>query len=50
MAFSTGLIGTRPRPQPSWQAEAAVAKVPLPRMEIVKRSDNIKRFVVLPRR
>jgi transposase len=27
-----------------------VAKVPLLRMEIVKRSDNIKRFVVLPRR
>ena len=33
-----------------WQVEAAVAKVPLLRMEIVKRSDNIKRFVVLPRR
>jgi transposase len=28
----------------------AVAKVPLLRKEIVKRSDNIKRFVVLPRR
>ena len=27
-----------------------MAKVPLLRMEIVKRSDNIKRFVVLPRR
>jgi len=27
-----------------------VAKVPLLRMEIVKRSDTIKRFVVLPRR
>ena len=34
----------------AWQVEAAVAKVPLLRMEIVKRSDNIKRFVVLPRR
>jgi len=33
-----------------WQVEAAVAKVPLLRMEIVKRSDTIKRFVVLPRR
>ena len=27
-----------------------MAKVPLLRMEIAKRSDNIKRFVVLPRR
>jgi len=27
-----------------------VAKVPLLRMEIAKRSDTIKRFVVLPRR
>ena len=27
-----------------------MAKVPLLRVEIVKRSDNIKRFVVLPRR
>src|SRR5215472_3055835 len=34
----------------AWQVEAAVAKVPLLRMEIVKRSDNIKRFVVLPHR
>jgi len=34
----------------AWQVEAAVAKVPLLRMEIAKRSDNIKRFVVLPRR
>jgi transposase len=28
----------------------AVAKVPLLRMEIVKRSDEMKGFVVLPRR
>jgi putative transposase len=28
----------------------AVAKVPVPRMEIVKRSDDMKGFVVLPRR
>jgi transposase len=34
----------------AWHVEAAVAKVPLPRREIVRRSDNIKRFVVLPRR
>ena len=34
----------------AWQAEAAVAKVPLLRMEIVKRSDDMKGFVVLPRR
>jgi putative transposase len=33
-----------------WQVEAAVAKVPLLRMEIVKRSDDMKGFVVLPRR
>jgi putative transposase len=32
------------------QAEAAVAKVPVLRMEIVKRSDNPSGFVVLPRR
>jgi transposase len=32
------------------QAEAAVAKVPLLRMEIVKRSDDMWGFVVLPRR
>ena len=34
----------------AWQVEAAVAKVPLLRMEIVKRSDDAKGFVVLPRR
>ena len=34
----------------AWQVEAAVAKVPLLRMEIVKRSDDKKGFVVLPRR
>jgi transposase len=34
----------------AWQVEAAVAKVPLLRMEIVKRSDDMKGFVVLPRR
>jgi transposase len=34
----------------AWQVEAAVAKVPLLRVEIVKRSDDMKGFVVLPRR
>jgi transposase len=34
----------------AWQVDAAVAKVPLLRMEIVKRSDDVKGFVVLPRR
>jgi transposase len=34
----------------AWQVEAAVAKVPVLRMEIVKRSDDMKGFVVLPRR
>ena len=34
----------------AWQVEAAVAKVPLLRMEIVKRSDDMRGFVVLPRR
>ena len=34
----------------AWQVEAAVAKVPLLRMEIVKRSDDMKGFVVLPHR
>jgi hypothetical protein len=32
----------------AWQVDAAVAKVPLLRMEIVKRSDDMKGFVVLP--
>src|ERR1700676_597688 len=34
----------------AWQVDAAVARVPLLRMEIVKRSDDVKGFVVLPRR
>jgi hypothetical protein len=34
----------------AWQVEAAVAKVPLLRMEIVKRSDDMRGFVLLPRR
>jgi transposase len=34
----------------AWQVEAAVAKVPVLRMEIVKRSDDGKGFVVVPRR
>jgi transposase len=34
----------------AWQVDAAVAKVPLLRLEIVKRSDDTKGFVVLPRR
>ena len=33
-----------------WQVDAAVAKVPPLRVEIVKRSDDVKGFVVLPRR
>jgi transposase len=33
----------------AWQVAAAVAKVPLLRLEIVKRSDGAKGFVVLPR-
>ena len=33
-----------------WQVDAAVAKVPRLHLEIVKRSDDIKGFVVLPRR
>src|SRR3989442_10526084 len=34
----------------AWQVEAAVAKVAVLRVEIVKRSDDMKGFVVLPRR
>jgi len=34
----------------AWQVDAAAAKVPLLRVEIVKRSDDMKGFVVLPRR
>jgi len=34
----------------AWQVEGAVAKVPVLRVEIVKRSDDMKGFVVLPRR
>ena len=34
----------------AWQVEAAVAKMPVLRVEIVKRSDDTKGFVVLPRR
>jgi putative transposase len=34
----------------AWQVDVAVAKVPPPRTEIVKRSDNMKGVVVLPRR
>ena len=33
----------------AWQVDAAVAKVPLLRVEIVKRSDDMKDFAVLPR-
>lgn len=32
------------------QVDAAVAKVPVLRIEIVKRTDDMKGFVVLPRR
>ena len=34
----------------AWQVEAAVAKVPALSMEIVKRRDDKKGYVVLPRR
>jgi transposase len=34
----------------AWQVEAAVAKAPVLRMEIVKRSGDMKGFVVLARR
>ena len=34
----------------AWQVDAPVAKVPPLRMEIVKRRDDMKGFVVLPRR
>ena len=34
----------------AWQVDAAVAKVPRLCLEIVKRSDDVKGFVVLPRR
>jgi putative transposase len=34
----------------AWQVKAAVAKVPVLRLEIVKRSNDLKGFVVLPRR
>jgi transposase len=34
----------------AWQVEAAVARVPRLRMEIVKRSDDMRGFVFLPRR
>jgi hypothetical protein len=34
----------------AWQVEAAVAKVPRLRLPIAKRSDDVKGFVVLPRR
>jgi transposase len=34
----------------AWQVDAAVTKVPPLRTEIVKRSDDMKGFVVLPRR
>jgi transposase len=34
----------------AWQVDAAVAKVPALRMKIAKRNDDMKGFVVLPRR
>ena len=34
----------------TWQVDAAVAKVPRLHLAIVKRSDDMKGFVVLPRR
>src|SRR5712671_1257236 len=41
---------TVPLSNSSWQVDAAVAKVPRLRLEIVKWSDDIMGFVVLPRR
>ena len=34
----------------AWQIEAAVANMPLLRMPIIKRSDEMRGFVVLPHR
>jgi putative transposase len=34
----------------AWQVEAGVAKVPVLRIEVVKRSNDMSGFVVLPRR
>jgi transposase len=34
----------------AWQVEAALTKMPVLRMGIVKRSDDMSGFVVLPRR
>jgi len=34
----------------AWQVAAAVVKIPVLHMEIVKRTDDMKGFVVLPRR
>ena len=34
----------------AWQVDAAVAKVPRLRLAIVKRNEDVKGFVVLPRR
>jgi transposase len=34
----------------AWQVDTAVAKVPRLRLTIVKRSDDVRGFVVLPRR
>jgi transposase len=34
----------------AWQVDAALAKVPRLRLAIAKRSDEMKGFVVLPRR
>ena len=35
---------------PAHQVDTAVVKIPVLRLEIVKRSDDMKGFVVLPRR
>ena len=42
--------GLPPARRNAWQVDAAAAKVPLLRMEIGKRSDDMKGFAVLPRR
>ena len=49
-ALSVARIGLADGGYNAWQVEAAVAKVPVLRLEIVKRSDDMKGFVVLPRR
>jgi hypothetical protein len=48
--MKTAVTGEDDNGYNAWQVDAAVAKVPLLRMEIVKRSGDMKGFVVMPRR